>query len=74
MKERICKDCHISFAKKQSKKGFFNQCDECSDADSTHRYIGYNDGSLNKSTHISVYRGKDKNVLKALKKKQPVVG
>lgn len=71
--KKICIDCEDEFSIKYSKKGKSNQCDDCSREDSTHRYIGYNDGSLNKSTHISVYRGKDKNTLKILLKKNQTV-
>lgn len=60
--KRICKDCECEFSHKESDKGFFNQCDDCSQSDSTQKYLGYNDGSLNKSTNTSIYRGTDKKV------------
>jgi hypothetical protein len=67
---KTCTDCGGDFEKKTTKRGRVNQCDDCSASDSTKRYVGYNDGTLNKSTNISVYRGSDPNVLKALLKKQ----
>lgn len=66
---RVCRNCETEFAEKIVKKGFVDQCDDCSE-DPEARHIGYNDGTLNKSTHISVYRGKDPNVIKKLLRKQ----
>ena len=63
---RICKDCKEEFENKRTKKGTINQCDECSENDTTNRYIGYNDGSLNKAQNISVYRGESEVVKKRL--------
>jgi hypothetical protein len=68
--KRTCKDCGIEFDKKKSKKGLYIQCDECSENDDTVRYVGFNDGTLNKSVHTSIYRGTDKNVIKHILKKQ----
>lgn len=65
-KQRICKDCEIEFTEKRTKKGTIDQCDECSRDDETVRAIGYNDGSLNKAQHISVYKGGDPKVIKTL--------
>lgn len=66
---RVCIDCGAEYERKNTKKGRINQCDHCSDSDETVRYIGYNDGTLNKMSHISVYRGNDPNVKKLLLRK-----
>lgn len=66
---RICKDCEIEFVEKKSKKGKFNQCDDCSQEDETHRYIGYNTGELNKMSCTGIYRGTSKTVISQLLKK-----
>lgn len=63
---RECKDCGDQFEKKRLKKGRIDQCDECSSNDSTIRAIGYNDGTLNKSQNIAVYRGSSEKVRKTL--------
>ncbi len=65
-KEKICTDCQEEFEIKKSKKGRITQCDDCSENDDTVRCIGYNDGSLNKAQHISVYKGNNPAVKKAL--------
>jgi hypothetical protein len=63
----ICRDCQEEFEKKKNeKRGFANQCDDCSSGDETNRYVGYNDGTLNKSQNISVYRGTSAHVKKTL--------
>lgn len=54
-----CIDCNEEFLKKTSQKGKINQCDDCSESLTDDRYLGFNDGSLNKSTSISIYRGND---------------
>jgi len=71
---KICRDCGDEFKIKISKKGFINQCDDCSESDKTQRFIGYNDGSLNKSTNISLYKGGDPEIIKKLNKKMGRVG
>lgn len=63
---RTCTDCGDEFERKFSKKGKINQCDHCSTNDETVRAIGYNDGTLNKSQNISVYKGSNKEVRKKL--------
>lgn len=70
----ICRDCHDEFNKKLSKKGFNNQCDICSESDETIRIIGYNDGSLNKSTNIALYKGSDKTIIKKIKNQKSRTG
>lgn len=70
---KICRDCEIEFETKTTKKGFSYQCDDCSESDQTKRFIGFNDGSLNKSTSISIYKGDDPEVIKMLSKKQQTV-
>jgi hypothetical protein len=63
----ICRDCGIEFRLKKIKRGFFDQCDLCSsDQEEPLKYLGYNDGSLNKSTHISVYKGNSSEVRKKI--------
>jgi hypothetical protein len=63
---RECIDCGIFFDFKKSKKGKINQCDDCSENLDDERYLGFNDGTLNKSTNISVYRGTDPLVRKKI--------
>lgn len=70
----ICRDCGLEFEKKSSKKGFKNQCDDCSESDDTVRVLGYNDGSLNKSTSISVYKGSDPTVRAKISKQKSRTG
>lgn len=62
--KKNCRDCGIDFRIKSIKKGFADQCDICSEENENEpmRYLGFNDGSLNKSTNISFYRGTDKTV------------
>lgn len=67
---RTCIDCEAEFENKKSKKGKINQCDDCSEADKTHRYIGYNDGQLNKMSSTGIYRGNDPHAKKLLLKKR----
>lgn len=56
-KPRTCRDCGIEFSKKFTNKGRIDQCDDCSQDDTTIRAIGYNDGALNKSQNIAVLHG-----------------
>lgn len=63
---RKCRDCLIEFNNKKTKKGFIDQCDDCSKDDETIRVIGYNDGSLNKQQSIGLYKGGDKDTIKKL--------
>ena len=66
-RHRNCRDCGDEItAKKNPKKGFADQCDDCSTGDQTERFIGYNDGTLNKAQHIAVYRGSDPKTKKRL--------
>lgn len=65
-KIKVCIDCEDEFTEKKIKAGKTNQCDHCSKSDTTNRVIGYNDGSLNKAQHISVYTGTSKEVKKRL--------
>lgn len=60
--ETICRDCGIEFTDKKSKRGFKNQCDDCSESDKTLRALGFNDGSVNKGVAIQVYIGSDPRV------------
>ena len=70
-----CRDCDEFFSIKKSKKGYANQCDSCSEEQEDEpKYLGYNDGSLNKSTNISVYRGNDSLVRKSIQKQKNRVG
>ena len=65
-KNRICINCGIEFSKKTSKKGKFTECDECSETDQTIRAVGFNDGTLNKAQHISIYKGGDEKTIKQI--------
>lgn len=59
----ICRDCGDSFTKRRFAGGYANQCDDCArETTDTPKYLGFNDGSLNKSTNIAVYRGNDPTV------------
>lgn len=71
---RICKDCGIEILKKTTKKGFFNQCNDCSEEDGTERHLGFNDGTLNKSVHTSIYRGGDPTTRKKIQNQKARVG
>lgn len=70
----ICRDCEIEFDKKIKNKGFKDQCDDCSESDSTLRVLGFNDGSLNKSTSISLYKGNDERVRKKISNQKSRTG
>jgi hypothetical protein len=69
-----CIDCDIEFSKKMSSKGTINQCDDCSESLEDERYLGFNDGSLNKSTSIGIYRGTDKTVRKKISNQKARTG
>lgn len=70
-----CRDCGEEFYERKSKRGFANQCDDCAlEQPEEARYLGFNDGSLNKSTNISVYRGDDPLVRKSIQKQKNRVG
>lgn len=63
----ICRDCEDEFDKKTLDIGFRDQCDDCSrDFEDEPKYLGFNDGTLNKSTNISIYRGDDENIRKKI--------
>lgn len=71
----ICRDCAIEFSKRSTKAGYANQCDDCASQEpDEEKYLGFNDGSLNKSTNISVYRGSDPLVRKSIQKQKNRVG
>lgn len=61
-----CTICKEEFTFKKSNKGKINECDDCTEEMIDDRYLGYNDGSLNKSTHISIYKGNDPNTKKKI--------
>lgn len=70
-----CKDCGEDFERKKLKRGFANQCDDCAiQTEEPEKYLGYNDGSLNKSTNTSIYRGTDKQVRKKIAHQKARVG
>lgn len=64
----LCRDCGIDFdpSLKKEKKGFRDQCLDCSENDKTIKILGFNDGSLNKSTSISLYKGNNPEVRKTI--------
>jgi hypothetical protein len=65
--EMQCRDCEEEIIRKRIKRGFADQCDECAlEAEEVAKYLGFNDGSLNKSTNTSIYRGDDENVRKKI--------
>lgn len=65
---KICIDCGDEFNPKEKKsdRGLITQCDDCSQHDDTVRVLGFNDGSLNKSVSISLYKGDDPRVRKSI--------
>jgi hypothetical protein len=70
-----CKDCDEEIKKREKKGGYANQCDACAlEVEDEPKYLGFNDGSLNKSTNISVYRGNDPLVIKSIKHQKNRVG
>lgn len=72
---RICKDCGIEFEKKKLKMGFHNQCDDCTEEfGDTPRHLGFNDGTLNKSVHTSIYRGDNPQTRKKIQNQKARVG
>lgn len=75
-KEMICRDCGIEFdpSLKKEKKGFRDQCPDCSENDPTIPILGFNDGSLNKSTSISLYKGSDDRVRKSIQNQRSRTG
>jgi len=63
----ICRDCDDEFNKKILDTGFKDQCDDCTrNFQDEPKYLGFNDGTLNKSTHISIYRGTDEKIRKKI--------
>ncbi len=70
-----CRDCLIEFREKRSKRGFSDQCDDCSkEQDEPQKYLGFNDGTLNKSTNTSIYRGSNKEVRSKIANQKARVG
>jgi hypothetical protein len=70
----ICIDCGEEFIKKRSKKGKINQCDDCSEQLDDLRFLGFNDGSLNKSTNIAIYRGTNPETRKKISNQKARTG
>jgi len=71
----ICRDCGDEFTSKRARRGFGDQCDACSiEQEEPEKYLGFNDGSLNKSTNISVYRGTDPEVRHKIANQKARVG
>lgn len=69
-----CRDCDETFIKR-TKRGFADQCDICArEADEPAKYLGFNDGSLNKSTNTSIYRGDDSEVRRRIANQRARVG
>lgn len=70
-----CKSCGDEFSIKKIKKGFWNQCDHCSqEQEEPPRVLGFNDGSLNKSTNISLYKGDNPQVRKSISNQRSRTG
>lgn len=60
---KTCRTCREEFAIKKIKRGFADQCDDCSEEqDEPDRYLGFNDGSLNKSTNTAIYKGSNSKI------------
>lgn len=71
----ICIDCNEEFLKKTIKKGKINQCNDCSkEADDIPRFLGFNDGTMNKMTNIAIYRGNDKQSRKMISNQKARTG
>lgn len=72
----ICRDCQIEFdpKMKKEKKGFKDQCPDCSESDETTLALGFNDGSLNKSTSIAIYTGSDPRIRSKIKNQKARTG
>jgi len=72
--EQICRDCQIEFNEKKTKRGFKDQCDDCSQSDETPRALGFNDGSVNKGVSIAVYMGNDPTVRRKIQNQKARTG
>lgn len=72
---RTCRDCGELIGERRTARGYADQCDPCAqETDEPQRYLGFNDGSLNKSTSIAVYRGDDPEVRKKISTQKNRVG
>ena len=70
-----CRDCGEIIIRKRTKRGYADQCDGCaSETEDVPRHLGFNDGSLNKATHIAVYRGDDPETRRKIQNQRARVG
>lgn len=71
----ICRTCGEDFDKKTIRRGFKDQCDDCAATEAEPpRALGFNDGSLNKSTSIAIYAGGDERIRAKIKNQKQRVG
>lgn len=71
----ICRDCGAAFNSKKHRRGYRDQCDRCAiEQEEPAKYLGFNDGSLNKSTFIAIYRGADEEIRQRISKQKARVG
>lgn len=72
---KICQRCEIEFDPKRKKSGLIIYCQDCSDEiGDIDKFLGFNDGTLNKSTNISLYRGNDPLVRKKISNQRARTG
>lgn len=70
----ICIICNEEFEVKKIKKGKINECDDCTQNIDDIKYLGFNDGTLNKASNISVYRGTDAKTRKMISNQRARTG
>ena len=71
----LCRDCGDPIGVRKTKRGFTTQCDDCAaETDEPLKHLGFNDGSLNKSTNTAIYRGDSKTVRAKIAKQKNRVG
>ena len=70
-----CRDCGDPIGTRKTRRGFATQCDDCAaEADEPAKHLGFNDGSLNKSTNTAIYRGDNATVRKKIANQKNRVG
>lgn len=70
---RFCKDEINQF--NSGKFTYIDQCKLCKDEiEDIQKYLGFNDGQLNKMTSISVYRGNNKETRKKISNQKARTG
>jgi hypothetical protein len=72
---RNCQRCHNDFNPNEKTSGLIIHCQDCSDElGDIPKYLGFNDGSLNKSTNTSIYRGDSQEVRKKISNQRARTG